>query len=318
MLIAIPIFANRISPRCTIADSVVLLRLSHNEPISQTELAIEESNWQDLLQLFAQKRVNKLVCGGINKDHKEMAMSMGISVIDNVAGDKEEIFDAISKNGFNNGLGNYRLTNNVISESEVITKQTHISKNLDCLACQSKECESGMSCPYLINFTFDFLDATETKMLETARDISLEEERTLCRLSELIYYALGMKYKKIGIAYCTELSEPTEILASVLRRFFDVHAVCCKAGGEKLSEMSKGENPKISCSPMVQAQILNNLGTDLNVIVGLCIGSDCLFSGASKAPCTTLFVKDKSLANNPIGAIYSDYYLKEATAERMK
>jgi len=28
---------------------------------------------------------------------------------------------------------------------------------------------------------------------------------------------------------------------------------------------------------------------------------------------TTLFVKDKSLVNNPIGAIYSDYYLNEVT-----
>ena len=33
---------------------------------------------------------------------------------------------------------------------------------------------------------------------------------------------------------------------------------------------------------------------------------------ASDAPVSTLFVKDRSLANNPIGALYSDYYLQEA------
>jgi uncharacterized metal-binding protein len=58
--------------------------------------------------------------------------------------------------------------------------------------------------------------------------------------------------------------------------------------------------------------MLNSIGSDLNVIVGLCVGVDCVFAKASEAPVTTLFVKDKSLANNPIGALYSDYYLKEA------
>jgi uncharacterized metal-binding protein len=38
---------------------------------------------------------------------------------------------------------------------------------------------------------------------------------------------------------------------------------------------------------------------------------DCLFAGESRAPVTTIFVKDKSLANNPIGAVYSHYYLKD-------
>ena len=56
---------------------------------------------------------------------------------------------------------------------------------------------------------------------------------------------------------------------------------------------------------------LNELDTDLNVIVGLCVGMDCVFTRASLAPVTTIFVKDKSLANNPIGAVYSHYYLTE-------
>jgi uncharacterized metal-binding protein len=29
---------------------------------------------------------------------------------------------------------------------------------------------------------------------------------------------------------------------------------------------------------------------------------------------TTLFVKDRSLANNPIAALYSEYYLRESLA----
>jgi uncharacterized metal-binding protein len=66
------------------------------------------------------------------------------------------------------------------------------------------------------------------------------------------------------------------------------------------------------CNPQGQAAALNHIGTDINVLVGTCMGADCVFSAASEAPVTTLFVKDKSLANNPIGAVYSDYYLNEA------
>ena len=33
--------------------------------------------------------------------------------------------------------------------------------------------------------------------------------------------------------------------------------------------------------------------------------------GKAEAPVTTIFVKDKSLANNPIGAVYSHYYLTD-------
>jgi uncharacterized metal-binding protein len=59
------------------------------------------------------------------------------------------------------------------------------------------------------------------------------------------------------------------------------------------------------------ADYLNAKKTDLNVLVGFCVGADCVFNRESEAPVTTLFVKDKSLANNPIGAVYSRYYLTD-------
>jgi uncharacterized metal-binding protein len=67
-----------------------------------------------------------------------------------------------------------------------------------------------------------------------------------------------------------------------------------------------------ACDPITQAAVLADAGCELNVVVGLCLGADCVFTGASRVPVTTLFVKDRSLANNPIGALYSEYYLQEA------
>jgi uncharacterized metal-binding protein len=154
-------------------------------------------------------------------------------------------------------------------------------------------------------------------MLESAADISFETERLLCRVAELVYFFLEMQYKRVGIAFCLELLDQTRVLAGVLRRFFEVFAVCCKVGDfivdqhEIWSEFDTLGLESAPCNPLGQAEILHNFGAEINVLVGLCIGVDCVFTKASKVPVTTLFVKDRMLANNPIGAMYSDYYLAE-------
>ena len=187
--------------------------------------------------------------------------------------------------------------------------------------CRDRKCLQGEHCLAVAGAgASQALDRETGRMFEAALDISSEEERTLCRLSELIYFCLEMRYQRIGVAYCEDLQEPAEILARVLRRFFQVFPVCCKIGGFAVSDPLVGSQVEggqratraIACNPKGQAETLNRIGTDLNVIVGICMGADCIFSRLSDAPVTTLFVKDRSLANNPIGAIYSDYYLKEA------
>ena len=94
---------------------------------------------------------------------------------------------------------------------------------------------------------------------------------------------------------------------AALRRFFEVaigYATDLAAHGHDLESAP--------CNPLGQAAALNAAKTDLNIASGLCVGADCVFNQASHAPVTTLFVKDKSLANNPIGALYSERYLRES------
>jgi uncharacterized metal-binding protein len=55
----------------------------------------------------------------------------------------------------------------------------------------------------------------------------------------------------------------------------------------------------------MQAEILNAQKTDYNIIMGLCVGHDMAFTIHSKAPVTTLIVKDRVLAHNPVGALYT-------------
>jgi uncharacterized metal-binding protein len=49
----------------------------------------------------------------------------------------------------------------------------------------------------------------------------------------------------------------------------------------------------------------------MNVIVGLCVGHDMLFSKHSRAPVTTLVVKDRVTGHNPAAVLYGqNFYYK--------
>ena len=68
----------------------------------------------------------------------------------------------------------------------------------------------------------------------------------------------------------------------------------------------------VFCNPVLQAEILNREGTELNIMVGLCIGHDILFIRHSKADVTPLVVKDRALGHNPAAALYlSETYYKD-------
>jgi uncharacterized metal-binding protein len=62
---------------------------------------------------------------------------------------------------------------------------------------------------------------------------------------------------------------------------------------------------------VAQARILNAEGMEMNIIMGLCVGHDMLFSKHSAAPVTTLVVKDRVTGHNPAAVLYGqNFYYK--------
>ena len=117
-----------------------------------------------------------------------------------------------------------------------------------------------------------------------------------------------MGYQHVGLAFCTDLLAESETVAKLLKRFFRVTPVCCKVGGVMDREGDPMEaGREVHCNPVGMARVLNERQTDINIMIGLCIGCDVTFTQLSHAPVTTLFIKDRLLANNPIGAVYSTY-----------
>lgn len=322
MRIGVPLLNGRVAPRCNIADGILLVTLRRGQVDRSRIIPPEGHSWPEFLSQISAQAVDTLVCGGISCDNKEGLLARGVTVIENVACTTDEVMAALAAGCLRPGFGfepegmeisGHGILNPANSKACPLVSDRH---DIDCLACRERVCLLGQKCGPLAGRGHG-PEVPETRaMLESAQDITLEGERTLCRLSELIYFGLEMRYRRIGVAYCVDLIEPARILVGVLRRFFEVIPVCCKIGGEPVPEpglsASETGSPAIACNPLGQAEMLNSMSPDMNVVVGLCVGVDSIFAQASEAPVTTLFVKDKSLANNPIGALYSDYYLKEA------
>lgn len=83
--------------------------------------------------------------------------------------------------------------------------------------------------------------------------------------------------------------------------------------GIKDEDRIQGDCDEIMCNPIGQALLLNDQKTDLNVILGLCVGHDTLVMKYLEAPITTLGVKDRVTGHNPLAAIYlsQGYYRKK-------
>ena len=144
------------------------------------------------------------------------------------------------------------------------------------------------------------------------------------RVEETVEFARRMGYRKIGIATCVGLIEESRILARILRKKgFEVYGAVCKIGSFLKTEVGVTEEDitrtgAVMCNPVMQAEVLNQEGTELNVVMGLCVGHDSLFYKYSNALVTTLVAKDRVLAHNPAGALYQAkaYYKKLLEEEK--
>jgi len=193
---------------------------------------------------------------------------------------------------------------------------------INCAGCQTYNCYSGEQCVRGHEFNNAIIDSKNeykkeenSKILEVSTRIEGEHYMAWTRLEEIIGFADGMGYKSIGIAHCVGLTNEAKILKEILEQTFTVHAICCKFSGIDKKEFNfpqiKEDRYEAICNPIGQAMVLNELKTDLNIIVGLCIGHDILFTKYSQAPVTTFIVKDRVTGHNPAITLYSKYYQKK-------
>jgi uncharacterized metal-binding protein len=117
----------------------------------------------------------------------------------------------------------------------------------------------------------------------------------LDRVQEIIEFANESGLKLIGIANCITFNKEADRLEKILiDSGFTVSKVNCKFGKVPFEDFVPGYKG-ISCNPAGQAKYLGENGTELNIMMGLCLGHDMIFNRKSAAPVTPLIVKDRKL-----------------------
>jgi uncharacterized metal-binding protein len=199
-----------------------------------------------------------------------------------------------------------------------------VQKQILCSYCSGKPYVTGdlsqapSFCPThirtdLMSKAKETLQDTENQAM--ARDVARtwKEVGKLTRVEETMLYARLREYHKLGLAFCLSLSDEAQLLTNVLlNNGFEVVSVCCMCGALSSDDVALPEEEKIvsrsrqpMCNPIGQAALLDGAGCQLNILLGLCVGDDTLFIKHSKTPVTVLAVKDRVLANNPLGVLYT-------------
>ena len=181
-----------------------------------------------------------------------------------------------------------------------------------CAKCPSKLCLMGPSedgpknCPMktspaVFDTAREIVEGPEIRQLfrgvaTTWKDSGLSKNR----IEEVMIYARNMGFEKLGMV----------VSALFEKNGFNVVSACCMTGGFSSEDVGLADEDKIyqegrqpQCNPVGQALLMNKSRTDLNVMVGLCVGDDVLFIKHSDAPVTILAVKDRLNNHSPLAPI---------------
>ena len=179
----------------------------------------------------------------------------------------------------------------------------------------------------------ELLQAVERSYIEQdeLRKLALESARTeaahycrATRIEEVMDFARRIGAERLGIAHCVGLMREARLAYDIFRAGgFHVNTVCCKAGSIPKEAIGLQDGEKIRpgqfealCSPVGQAALLAKAGTQLNVVIGLCVGHDSLFFMHSQAPTTVLVAKDRVLGHNPAACLYTSHSYYSRLAEQ--
>ncbi|MCX4129581.1 DUF1847 domain-containing protein [Megamonas funiformis] len=188
----------------------------------------------------------------------------------------------------------------------------------NCADCKNHICAAkGISCTKVDEKQIiNSYSEEEHKIMQAAAFVEATYYSQLTRLEETAEFARQMGYKKLGLAFCIGLNKEAHLIKKFLAKDFEVVSICCKNCAiakdklqlKKINPQSKTES---MCNPKQQAQFLNDAGCDLFISCGLCVGHDAIFNKNCFGPVTTLVAKDRVLAHNPLGVVYSRYWRKK-------
>ena len=192
------------------------------------------------------------------------------------------------------------------------------TQEYDCASCENHHCRDGIDCFGFAERAAELYieaDAADMHLTRAAAKVEAQGYMRWPRALEIVRFAEAAGFSHVGLAFCIGLAEEARTYKEMLEQRFRVSSVCCKVCGMAksrfhLDQLRPDDPDESMCAPLCQAELLNQAGTELNILIGLCVGHDALFTRHSAAPVTTLVAKDRVLGHNPAAALYSQYWRK--------
>lgn len=200
---------------------------------------------------------------------------------------------------------------------------------INCAKCGVYSCWKGdleklpQNCP-MRNYN-DVYEEAATVYRETAGNLACNSAQVEAagygvwpRVREIMEFSRLAGFTNLGLAFCVGLRrEALEVTKIFESNGFTVVSVMCKTGSRPKEELGIQDKEKVQpgrfeamCNPVAQAMLLNKEQTDLNILLGLCVGHDTLFIKYSNAPITVLAAKDRATGHNPLAAVYAPHYFQ--------
>ena len=126
-----------------------------------------------------------------------------------------------------------------------------------------------------------------------------------------------MGWRKIGIATCIGLLSETDELVKILAaQGFAPFSVCWRNGSIDKLCLGLAEEDKVrpgtfepACNPIAQAGLCNRAGTEMNIIVGLCVGH--VFDEALAGAGDDAGLQDRVTGHNPVAVLYGQHLYRK-------
>lgn len=148
-------------------------------------------------------------------------------------------------------------------------------------------------------------DEKVKKSFEASNALKADGKGQWTRIQEVLSYIKYMGFGKVGLAYCAGLRSEAETLTEIFAgNGVELSTVVCNVGGK-------------GCNPIGQAMILNEVGADFSIVMGLCMGHDVLFQQFSDAPTTVLAIKDRVAFHNPVAPLYSSSWRRKLAKDAL-
>ena len=101
MRVVIPVYKNRVAPRFSFAQSVIIGEIENNSLIITKEIMIVADSYSGKIAQFKGLGIDCIICSGISNDFLKLILASGISVLPNIIGDALDILSKFSNNQLN-------------------------------------------------------------------------------------------------------------------------------------------------------------------------------------------------------------------------